>query len=267
MCRERSRHHSLDPPETAARRPSASFQILALRSHRQSRWRLLYRAPFPPLAVRPNASERFAFSQTQTPPYPLLFALKQMTLQAIRHRPRYGRERTWKQGISQASTTYELVSQTHTLCRSLIRRIRFLHAYGPPGWGEDPKHDEHIVYWAIDLPNPINTPCTPEHPESDSTECEAAKRLRLVIETNIELVTEAKKLVGRRARVTETLHRRDTIGEMTPMFLFITELSRRHNCMLSRVLARDADEELCHPLPTIDTIKVRCNCLNPQPRF
>ena len=31
----------------------------------------------------------------------------------------------------------------------LTGRIEFLNGYGPPGWGEDPKHDEHIVYWVI----------------------------------------------------------------------------------------------------------------------
>jgi hypothetical protein len=102
---------------------------------------------------------------------------------------------------------------------ALTGKISFVHGYGPPGWGEDPKHDARIVYWIIDLPAQINTPCTPERPEWAALDCQATKSLRLIVEGNKRLVAEAKSVQGRIATVKGTLHRQDTAGEITPIFM------------------------------------------------
>jgi hypothetical protein len=107
----------------------------------------------------------------------------------------------------------------------LTGKISFVHGYGPPGWGEDPKHDVRIVYWVIDLPTAINTPCEPERPEWAASDCQSAKRLRLLIEGHNQLLAEAKAMQGRRATVTGVLHRQDTAGEMTPIFMDVTDIS------------------------------------------
>jgi hypothetical protein len=104
-------------------------------------------------------------------------------------------------------------------------RISLVHGYGPPGWGEDPKHDAKIVYWVIDLPTAINTPCEPERPEWAARDCQSAKRLRLLIEGHDQLQAEANATQGRRAIVTGVLHRQDTAGEMTPIFMDVTNIS------------------------------------------
>jgi hypothetical protein len=62
---------------------------------------------------------------------------------------------------------------------SLQGTIRLIHGFGPPGYGEDPKHDAHIIYWALEVPSSVNVPCTPTKPEEAQVECGAAKRLKL----------------------------------------------------------------------------------------
>jgi len=108
---------------------------------------------------------------------------------------------------------------------ALTGRISLVRGYGPPGWGEDPKHDARIVYWVIDLPTAINTPCEPERPERTASDCQSAKRLRLLIEGHDRLLAEAKATQGRRAIVTGILHRQDTAGEITPIFMDVTSIS------------------------------------------
>lgn len=106
----------------------------------------------------------------------------------------------------------------------LIGRISLVHGYGPPGWGEDRKHDAHITYWVIDLPDAINTPCTPDRPEWADTECQSTKRLRLIVESDARRLAEAKAAQGRVATVNGVLHRQDTAGEITPIFMDVTEI-------------------------------------------
>ena len=108
---------------------------------------------------------------------------------------------------------------------ALTGRISLVHGYGPPGWGEDPKHDASIVYWVIDLPTAINTPCEPERPEWAAKDCQSAKRLRLLIEGHDQLLSEAKATQGRKAIVTGVLHRQNTAGEMTPIFMDVTDIN------------------------------------------
>jgi hypothetical protein len=127
-------------------------------------------------------------------------------------------------------TAFQPQTRSHAILKpedqpvSLTGQIRFLHGYGPPGWGEDPKHDARITYWVIDLPVAINTPCKPERPEWAATECRSAKRLRLIIENNDQLVTQAKALSGRKAIVKGVLRRQDTAGEMTPLYVDVTDI-------------------------------------------
>jgi hypothetical protein len=107
---------------------------------------------------------------------------------------------------------------------SLTGMIRFVHGYGPPGWGEDPKHDAHITYWVLDLSEPVTTPCTPSSPERAAEECSPAKRLRLIVEGDDRLLREAKSSVDRKATVMGRLERQDTAGEMTPIYIDPTEI-------------------------------------------
>ena len=107
--------------------------------------------------------------------------------------------------------------------------IREIHGYGPPGYGEDKKTDAKVTYLVIELPKPINIPCTPERPEWASTDCMAAKRLKLFFVSNSgdELELTTKKMKGRRVVLTGRLMRAETAGEMTPIYIEVTAIDNR----------------------------------------
>jgi hypothetical protein len=106
--------------------------------------------------------------------------------------------------------------------------IRLVHDFGPPGFGEDPKHDSHVSYWAIEVPVPVNTPCTPSKPEFEKDECGSAKRMKLFF-TGLELTRlenlPAAKWKDQKVIVHGKLHRADTAGEMTPIYMDVTNIT------------------------------------------
>src|ERR1700731_2703073 len=110
---------------------------------------------------------------------------------------------------------------------SLKGTIRLIHDFGPPGYGEDPKHDAHVSYWALEVPSPVNVPCTPTKPEYAKNECGPAKRLKLFF-TGLELTKltdlPAAKWKGHQVIVLGKLHRADTAGEMTPIYMDVSQI-------------------------------------------
>lgn len=114
---------------------------------------------------------------------------------------------------------------------ALAGKIREIHGYGPPGYGENKKTDTRITYWILDLPTIVNSLCTPERPEWQSVDCKATKQLRLFFPTsptNNGLELKAKALMGHRVIVTGILHRQDTLGEITPIYMDVTEVKPVH---------------------------------------
>ena len=106
--------------------------------------------------------------------------------------------------------------------------IRLVHDFGPPGYGEDPKHDAHVTYWALEVPVPINTPCTPSSAQNAKYECESAKRMKLFFDgLELKKLNElpAAKWKDRQVIVVGKLHRADTAGEMTPIYMDVTSIS------------------------------------------
>lgn len=106
-------------------------------------------------------------------------------------------------------------------------KIRLIHGFGPPGYGEDPKHDAHVSYWALEIPIPVNTPCTPTKPEYAKDECGPAKRLKLFF-NSLELAKltdlSAAKWKDRPVIVQGKLHRADTAGEMTSIYMDVSQI-------------------------------------------
>jgi len=106
--------------------------------------------------------------------------------------------------------------------------IRLIHDFGPPGFGEDPKHDSHVTYWALEVPIPINTPCTSEKPEWAKYDCASAKQMKLFF-NGLELTKlenlPAAKWKNHRVVVHGKLHRADVAGEMTPIYMDVTSIS------------------------------------------
>lgn len=110
---------------------------------------------------------------------------------------------------------------------ALAGELREVHGYGPPGYGENKKVDERIVYWVLELPNLVNTDCEPEKPEWRAVDCQSTKRLKLFfpsLPANNGLEQKAKAMKGRRVIATGILHRSDTMGEITPIYMDVSEL-------------------------------------------
>jgi hypothetical protein len=110
---------------------------------------------------------------------------------------------------------------------ALAGEIREVHGYGPPGYGENKKVDIPITYWVLELPHPVNTVCTPEKPQWKSEDCKATKQLKLFFPTlpaNNGLERKAKAMKGHRVIATGVLHRSDTVGEVTPIYMNVAEL-------------------------------------------
>ena len=111
---------------------------------------------------------------------------------------------------------------------SLTGIVNEIHAYGPPGYGEDKKTDRPVTYLAIELPKAINIPCTPERPEWKSTDCGATKRLRLFFPSSDgaarQLESKTKEMKGRQVMITGKLERQTTAGQYTPIILNVTSI-------------------------------------------
>lgn len=110
---------------------------------------------------------------------------------------------------------------------ALAGELREVHGYGPPGYGENKKVDKRIIYWVLELPNSVNTICKPEKPQWEAEDCQATKRLKLFFPTepaNNGLELKAKTMKGHRVLATGILHRADTVGEITPIYMDVAEL-------------------------------------------
>jgi len=110
---------------------------------------------------------------------------------------------------------------------ALAGELREVHGYGPPGYGENKKVDTPITYWVLELPNLVNTVCTPEKPQWEAEDCKATKQLKLFFPTlpaNNGLELKAKAMKGRRVIATGILHRADTVGEITPIYMDVAKL-------------------------------------------
>jgi len=110
---------------------------------------------------------------------------------------------------------------------SLQGTIRLVHGFGPPGYGEDPKHDAHVSYWAREVPVAINLPCEATNPEEARYICRSAKRLNLFFEKDgIKKLNDRQpaKWKDRQVLVRGRLHRADTAGEMTDIYMDVSEI-------------------------------------------
>ena len=120
-------------------------------------------------------------------------------------------------------TVLEPLNQRVALAGELLE----VHGYGPPGYGESKKVDKPITYWVLELPNPVNTVCTPEKPQWTAEDCKATKKLKLFFPTlsaNNGLELRAKAMKSHRVIATGILHRADTMGEITSIYMVVTEL-------------------------------------------
>lgn len=105
--------------------------------------------------------------------------------------------------------------------------IRLIHGFGPPGFGEEPKRDSHVSYWALEVPIPVNTPCAAEKAQFAKDDCQPTRRLNLFFPglgpTKLSDLPAAK-WKDHRVIVQGKIHRADTAGEMTPIFMDVSQI-------------------------------------------
>jgi hypothetical protein len=110
---------------------------------------------------------------------------------------------------------------------SINGTIRLIHGYGPLGYGEDRKHDAHVSYWALETSIPINTPCILEKTEFAS-DCAATKSMKLFFQ-GLELKPLAQLPAARwkdkPVVVHGRIHRADTAGEMTAIYMDVSDIA------------------------------------------
>ena len=90
-----------------------------------------------------------------------------------------------------------------------------------------PEHDAHVSYWALEVPTPVNVPCIPTKPEYAKDECGPAKRLNLFfIGQGLTKLTDLPAAMWKdhQVIVRGKLHRADTAGEMTPIYMDVSQI-------------------------------------------
>jgi hypothetical protein len=106
---------------------------------------------------------------------------------------------------------------------SLDGTIRLVHAFGPPGYGETPKRDAHVTYWAIETKQPVAA-----IPNQTDFDCTPAKRLKLFF-AGLELLPlmklPAAKWRDQRVMIEGKIHCADTAGEMTPIYMDVDSIA------------------------------------------
>lgn len=106
----------------------------------------------------------------------------------------------------------------------LVGILRIVDAFGPPGYGADTKRDAKISYLALELPSEINLVCVPDRPELAEVQCGSTKKPRLFFPDNEGLRMKARKLIGKRTKVTGLLRRSTTNSQMTPIYIDVVDI-------------------------------------------
>ena len=105
---------------------------------------------------------------------------------------------------------------------SLDGTIRLVHDFGPPGYGETPKRDAHVTYWAIETVRPVVA-----IPGQKDFDCIPTKRLKLFfsgLELQPLMKLPAAKWKDQTVTINGTIHCADTAGEMTSIYMGVASI-------------------------------------------
>jgi hypothetical protein len=105
---------------------------------------------------------------------------------------------------------------------SLEGTIRLVHGFGPPGYGESPKSDAHVTYWAIETTQPVTA-----IPDQKDFDCIPTRRLKLFfpgIEMQPLMELPAAKWKNQRVMIKGKIHCADTAGEMTLLYMDVDSI-------------------------------------------
>ena len=106
--------------------------------------------------------------------------------------------------------------------------IRLVHGFGPPGYGEAPKSDARVTYWAI-----VAVKQVVAVPNQKDFDCIPSKRLKLFFPgLELQRLSElpAAKWKDQAVMVRGEIHCADTAGEMTSLYMDVDgiEAARKH---------------------------------------
>jgi hypothetical protein len=105
---------------------------------------------------------------------------------------------------------------------SLEGTIRLVHDFGPPGYGETPKRDARVTYWAIKTVKPVTV-----IPSQTDFDCIPTKQLKLFfLGLELQPLTKlpAAKWKDRRVMIRGKIHCADTAGEMTSIYMDVDSI-------------------------------------------
>jgi hypothetical protein len=105
---------------------------------------------------------------------------------------------------------------------SLDGTIRLVHGFGPPGYGETPKHDVHVTYWVIETARPVVA-----LPNQNDFDCIPTKRLKLFfpgLALQPLMKLPAARWKDQRVTIKGKIHCADTAGEMTLIYMDVDSI-------------------------------------------
>jgi hypothetical protein len=108
---------------------------------------------------------------------------------------------------------------------SLEGTIRLVHGFGPPGYGESPKSDAHVTYWAIETIKPVMA-----IPDQADFDCIPTKQLKLFFPKS-DMLQQLMKLPAAKWKdqhvtIKGKIHCADTAGEMTSIYMDVDSIGR-----------------------------------------
>jgi hypothetical protein len=105
---------------------------------------------------------------------------------------------------------------------SLTGTIKLVHGFGPPGYGETPKHDARVTYWAIETTLPVAA-----IPDQADFDCKPTRRLNLSflgLELQPLMQLPAAKWRDQLVTISGKIHCSDTAGEMTLLYMDVDSI-------------------------------------------
>lgn len=134
----------------------------------------------------------------------------------------------WRSGLWVVLTAFVICGQAQNIRRhenqpiSLDGTIRLVHGFGPPGYGETPKRDAHVTYWAIDTARPVVA-----IPDQTDFGCVPTTRLKLFfpgLELQPFMTLPAAKWKDQKVTIRGKIHCADTAGEMTLIYMDVDSI-------------------------------------------
>jgi hypothetical protein len=96
-------------------------------------------------------------------------------------------------------------------------------SYGPPNFGEDPRHDEKLTIFVLSLESPVDVVGDPKEPEEPSgRSVKDVRKVQLICSP--DRLPSCAALAGKKVTVTGTVTPQITIWHRTDVLLEVSDL-------------------------------------------